>query len=206
MLHFDQILDALGATPSILQHKPSAVELVDRLILDAGRSNAALGKRCGFLQGDPSALLIVEFHGDDAAVVSSRIDALATDSGVMKTSFAASKVLDGERQTDILSEAGRALGKVPPVARFGFADRLDDLLLEDRRNGWPVPDRVAFKLDWAAYLDRQPKRTRHIIEMLGQGHLRKDAAAALRITPPAVSMRMNNAYRAWQSFCGEAAA
>ena len=111
----------------------------------------------------------------------------------------------GERQTDILSEAGRVMGKVPPVARFGFGERLDDLLLEDRRNGWPVPDRVAFKLDWAAYLDRQPRRTRQIIDLLGQGHLRKEAAAALRITPPAVSMRMNNAYRAWQNFGGEAA-
>ena len=81
---------------------------------------------------------------------------------------------------------------------------LDDLLA-NRREKWPVSDRVAFKLDWAAYLDRQPRRTRQIIEMLGQGHLRKEAAAALRITPPAVSMRMNNAYRAWQSFCREAA-
>ena len=112
----------------------------------------------------------------------------------------------GERETDVLSEAGRVMRRVPPVFYLGTGRALNDLMLEDRRSRWSVPDRVAFKLDWTAYLDRQPRRTRQIIEMLGQGYLRKEAAAALRITPPAVTLRMNNAYRDWRSFCGEAAA
>lgn len=111
VLHFDHVLDALGVTPAVLRLKPAAVELVDRLILDAARANSLLGRRCDFLQGDPSALLIVEFCDDDAATVASRIDALAADVEATKSSFALSKVLGTDRQADVwkLREAGLGL-------------------------------------------------------------------------------------------------
>lgn len=134
------------------------------------------------------------------------------DAGVFSIgSFAALLVKSGrkfagERKTDAFSESGRVTGKVPPIVFFEHIGRIHDLLLEDRRYRWSVPDRVSFKIDWAEYLGRQPKRTRQIIEMLGQGYLRKEAAAALRIAPPTVTLRMKNAYQDWRRFCGETAA
>ena len=71
----------------------------------------------------------------------------------------------GERKTDAFSESGRVTGKVPPIVFFEHTGRMHDLLLEDRRYSWAGPDRASFKIDRAEYLDRQPKRTRQIIEM-----------------------------------------
>jgi FAD/FMN-containing dehydrogenase/Fe-S oxidoreductase len=76
VLHYESMLAALAATPNILTHEPAAIELVDRLIIDAGRSNKVLSEQCGFLSGNPEAILIVEFFGGTPSEVSDRIDAL----------------------------------------------------------------------------------------------------------------------------------
>ena len=111
VLHFDNVLDALGATTAVLRHGPTAVELIDRPILDAGRNSAVPGRRCDFLQGDPSALLTVEFRDDDAAALASRIDALAGDLDALRGCLGASKVLEPDRQANVwnLRKAGLGL-------------------------------------------------------------------------------------------------
>ncbi len=111
VLHFNDVLDALAVTPDILRHRPSAVELIDRLIIEAGRRNVAMSRRCGFLQGDPAALLAVEFQGEDPAEVSSKMDALLADGGARTASYAASKAVEVDRQADVwkLREAGLGL-------------------------------------------------------------------------------------------------
>ncbi|MBS1824897.1 MAG: FAD-binding protein [Acidobacteria bacterium] len=79
-IEFDTLLDALGATPVILRHKPSAVEVMDKFILDHTRSNPALDKvRRTFIQGDPGALLCVEFYSDTAEALRPRMEAVEQD-------------------------------------------------------------------------------------------------------------------------------
>jgi FAD/FMN-containing dehydrogenase/Fe-S oxidoreductase len=64
VLAFDSIADASEATPEILEMQPSAVELVPRAILTKARSIPAYASRLSFLEGDPAALLLVEFSGE----------------------------------------------------------------------------------------------------------------------------------------------
>ena len=79
-IEFDDLLDALGATPGILEHAPSAVEVMDRHILDHARENPALDElRRQVLRGNPGALLCVEFHADDPADLPGKLDALERD-------------------------------------------------------------------------------------------------------------------------------
>src|SRR5471030_550375 len=76
-IEFEDLLDALAATPLVLRHGPSAVEVMDRFILDHAKENAALDAlRRSILQGDPGALLCVEFYGDRAEDLPPRIEAL----------------------------------------------------------------------------------------------------------------------------------
>ena len=76
-IEFDDLLDALAATPLVLQHGPSAVEVMDRFILDHAKESAALDAlRRSILQTDPGALLCVEFYGDRAEDLPPRLDAL----------------------------------------------------------------------------------------------------------------------------------
>lgn len=79
-IQFGHVLDALGATPAILRHKPSAVEVMDSFILDHTKLNAALHKqRQTFIEGEPGALLCVEFYGDTAAELPERMAAMEKD-------------------------------------------------------------------------------------------------------------------------------
>jgi FAD/FMN-containing dehydrogenase len=66
-IQFAHLLESLAATPLILRHGPSAVEVMDKSILDYTRSSAALeAVRRSFIEGDPGSLLCVEFYGDRA--------------------------------------------------------------------------------------------------------------------------------------------
>jgi FAD/FMN-containing dehydrogenase/Fe-S oxidoreductase len=64
VIEFDDLLKALAATPAILRHGPSAVEVMDKYVLDATRLTPEAARLRSFLQGDPAAILIVEFFGD----------------------------------------------------------------------------------------------------------------------------------------------
>ena len=76
-IEFDELLDALAATPLVLRHKPSAVEVMDRFILDHAKESPLLdAMRRGILQTDAGALLCVEFYGDRAEDLPPRIEAL----------------------------------------------------------------------------------------------------------------------------------
>ncbi len=80
VIQFDDLLDALGATPAILRHRPSAVEVMDAFILNHTKMNADLHRlRQTFVDGEPAALLCVEFYGDRADELPPRLDALEAD-------------------------------------------------------------------------------------------------------------------------------
>jgi FAD/FMN-containing dehydrogenase/Fe-S oxidoreductase len=79
VIQFTDLLDALAATPAILAHGPSAVEVIDKYVLDATKLNPEASRLRGFLRGDPAAILIVEFQGEDAAGLRPRLAALAAD-------------------------------------------------------------------------------------------------------------------------------
>jgi len=81
-IEFDELLDALGATPTILAHQPSAIEVMDRFILDHARKSPALDAiRRTVLQSDdtPGALLCVELYADDAKSLPGRLTAIEED-------------------------------------------------------------------------------------------------------------------------------
>jgi FAD/FMN-containing dehydrogenase/Fe-S oxidoreductase len=76
LLHFDDLRAALALVPFILEHKPSAVELVDRYFNHLTRQSPEYGPRLTFIEGDPRAALIVEFAGSDESEVRSRAETL----------------------------------------------------------------------------------------------------------------------------------
>jgi FAD/FMN-containing dehydrogenase/Fe-S oxidoreductase len=74
---FPDLESALNAVSSIMELDPSAVELVDGTLLDLARDIPTLSAAVReFVQGDPRALLIVEFAGPDGHRVSDNLDRL----------------------------------------------------------------------------------------------------------------------------------
>ncbi len=60
-VHFNLLKDALNANLIALKYNPGAVELMDKTILDLTKDNIEQQKNRFFLQGDPGAILIIEF-------------------------------------------------------------------------------------------------------------------------------------------------
>jgi FAD/FMN-containing dehydrogenase/Fe-S oxidoreductase len=79
-IQFHQLLDALAATPVILRHRPSAIEVMDKFILDHTRQSRALQRiREGFIQGDPGALLCVEFYDENKESLRPRLESVVEE-------------------------------------------------------------------------------------------------------------------------------
>ncbi|HEV3120726.1 MAG TPA: FAD-binding oxidoreductase, partial [Isosphaeraceae bacterium] len=76
VIQFADLLEALTATPLILEHAPAAVEVIDRYVLESTRLNAEAARLRDFLAGDPGAILIVELYGDRPEELPPRLDAL----------------------------------------------------------------------------------------------------------------------------------
>ena len=67
--HFPSFRAAMEATPHIVGLEPSAVELVDRTMLELSRDIALFRATVErFVRGAPDALLLVEFAGEDASL------------------------------------------------------------------------------------------------------------------------------------------
>ncbi len=80
VIGFADLLEALSATPLILEHKPSAVEIMDKAILDNTRQNATLDAiRNTFISGDPAATLCIEMYADRKEDLPPRLAALEAD-------------------------------------------------------------------------------------------------------------------------------
>ncbi len=62
---FANLDKALVSNQSLVKMGPSAVELLDRMVLSLGRKQRRLSHAMNFLQGDPEAVLLAEFSGTE---------------------------------------------------------------------------------------------------------------------------------------------
>ncbi len=62
--HFADLLEAIKAVEPMLPFQPSAVEILDRTVLQLSAENLTTRHLCHFIDGDPAAILITEFYGD----------------------------------------------------------------------------------------------------------------------------------------------
>lgn len=77
LCQFPDFRDAMRATRHIVELNPEAVELVDRTMIELGRSIPLYRDTIDrMLIGEPDSLLIVEFHGDDDAALARDLDDL----------------------------------------------------------------------------------------------------------------------------------
>jgi FAD/FMN-containing dehydrogenase/Fe-S oxidoreductase len=64
VVHFAELLEAIRAVEPMLPYKPSAIEIIDQTVLRLSAENLTTKRHCHFIDGDPAAILIVEFYGD----------------------------------------------------------------------------------------------------------------------------------------------
>lgn len=75
-VHCHTLIESLHANVVALQHRPEASELVDKYIMDFTKGHPTYQYNRFFIEGDPEALLMVEFRGDTVAGVEAKADRL----------------------------------------------------------------------------------------------------------------------------------
>ncbi len=110
-IEYDNLLDALGETPAILLHKPSAVEVMDRSILDHTTENPALNRmKQAVVHTNCGALLCVEMYGDHVDELISRLDSLETELRNRGTAAHTARAIEPSDQARIWKLRESALG------------------------------------------------------------------------------------------------
>ncbi|MGH7265371.1 MAG: FAD-binding and (Fe-S)-binding domain-containing protein [Candidatus Rokuibacteriota bacterium] len=111
VVHYTDLMAALESSADILTTGPYAVELTDKMILDLARDNIEQRQRMGFLQGDPQAIMIVEYAGDTEAEVRAKVEAFEALRARKRIGYAAHLAFDPAAQQSIwkLRKAGLGL-------------------------------------------------------------------------------------------------
>jgi Fe-S oxidoreductase len=147
---FDSLSAAARATGRFLQMNPSAVELLDDVAISRARSNPAYRDSTRFVQGDPKAVLVVEWSGTEEELDErfANLDDLAGEVGA--TAATALRTKEEMSQTVLLRKSTLPLllgttdnekpvafvedAAVPPDRLEEFVDRFEEIV--DTNGTW----------------------------------------------------------------------
>jgi len=79
LLHFADLLETMRAVEPIVAHNPSAVEILDRTILELALKNLTNAPFRELIRESPAAVLIVEFYGDTQEEAEEKVGRMAAD-------------------------------------------------------------------------------------------------------------------------------
>jgi FAD/FMN-containing dehydrogenase/Fe-S oxidoreductase len=109
-VHFAEFLDGISTVEAILEHKPSAVEVLDADVVVMARKNRGIAPLCGFIHGDPQAILIVEFFGDTAKEAEKKSKKLAADLKKKELGYAWPVITEPAEQAKVWAVRKSGLG------------------------------------------------------------------------------------------------
>jgi FAD/FMN-containing dehydrogenase/Fe-S oxidoreductase len=110
VVQFTNLLEALAATPLILQHGASAVEVVDKYVLDSTRLNPEASRLRDFLQGDPGAILLIEFYGNQVGDLTERLATVESELSQKRFGYHRQGMTDALAQARVWKLRTMALG------------------------------------------------------------------------------------------------
>src|SRR5437660_5349340 len=100
--HFRTFRQSMEAPQHIVNLSPTAVELVDRTMIGLARGNPAYRAVVEkFVQGDPDAILLVEFVGDDRDGPADRLERLAALMADLGHPGSVIRIIDAALQRDV---------------------------------------------------------------------------------------------------------
>ncbi len=110
VLHFHTLRDSMEATVATLEHDVSAVEHIGEIIINQARKSIGFSRNIGFLQGEPSDILVVEMTGENSAEVQSKLSAFEQAIKRDTATFAVTQLLDPAEQRQVWSMREAGLG------------------------------------------------------------------------------------------------
>ncbi len=110
VVHFEDIFGASDAVQHILEHDPSSIEIMDKNVLERSRQSAGLASNMAFIEGNPGAILVVEFYGESDAELTDKTDKLKEDMASRSLGYACVNVLDRAAQASVWAVRKNGLG------------------------------------------------------------------------------------------------
>ena len=110
VVHFDELLDAITAVQPMLFYHPSAVEILDRTVLHLSAENLTARQHCHFIEGDPAAILIVEFYGHTLEEVMDRPSKMIAELKQLGLGYAYPLFAEGKSYDDVWIVRKKGLG------------------------------------------------------------------------------------------------
>ncbi|MEV0614349.1 FAD-linked oxidase C-terminal domain-containing protein [Nonomuraea sp. NPDC050404] len=108
--HFTSTPAAIAATADALAFDAASVELLDKAILDLSRQRVDYAGLGDILEGDPRALLFVEFFGDAPDEVADRVDKLAATWKANGHGYHTLRAVTTQQQSAVLKVRKAGLG------------------------------------------------------------------------------------------------
>jgi len=106
-VHFHALIESLHANIIALKHQPEASELVDKYILDFTKGHPTYQYNRFFIEGDPAALLMIEFRADTLEEVQQKADKLKAE--LMEAGLGyAYPLITGTPQTNLVWDVRKA--------------------------------------------------------------------------------------------------
>ena len=84
----------------------------------------------------------------------------------------------------------------------GQEDRWEEAVVQDTRTT-PVPDTVAFRIDFKDWLKSLKRRDRRIAQFLSLGHCTQDAARKFHVSQGRISQLRRELAESWKKFVGD---
>ncbi len=111
ILHFHTLRDSMEATVATLEHDVSAVEHIGEIIIYQARKSLGFSRNIGFLQGEPTDILVVEMTGENTIEVQSKLTAFEQAIKRTTNTFAVTLLLEPAQQRQVwaMREAGLGL-------------------------------------------------------------------------------------------------
>lgn len=123
VVQFRNLIEAMEAVVPILETGPAAVELMDRMILDQTVGSLALSRQRAWVEGDPEAVLAVEYYGETSEALRPRLDALEAAMATAGLGYGFHRAISPQEQANVwnVRKAGLGLlmgikGDTKPVA------------------------------------------------------------------------------------------
>lgn len=113
LAHFDSLDASLRAAALIVAEGPSAVELIDGVILRQAQAHPLTRDACAQIQGDPGSVLVIEVQGDDPAAVITHIHRIAD--GLSGAAYAAPVMIEPQAVQQVWQLRSSALGLLTTV-------------------------------------------------------------------------------------------
>ncbi|MDP2778553.1 MAG: FAD-linked oxidase C-terminal domain-containing protein, partial [Anaerolineales bacterium] len=144
VLAYESIASACDDVPRLLEFSPSAIELIPRMILQFTRSVPMYARQMGWIIGDPAAVLVIEFSGEQPSVLKDAVRSLGDVLTIAESAEEQSRVWNIRKMglgiLDSRPQAARPAAFIEdcavPVERLGeFVREIERILAEHKTEG-----------------------------------------------------------------------